>query len=285
MGEDKNPLISVLMGIHYRRKELGLLKRSVESILKQTCTDFELLIYDGGSSEEAVRLLDSYADDDHRIRLIREDGIPSDLAHKLNACLRYARGSLIARMDDDDSSSPERFERQVQYLKSHPHISFVGCNVALWIDDKQAGSRIFPEYPQVKDFYITQPFIHPTLMFRREVMLEVSGYSEDKCCLLCEDYDLLLRLYEHGFRGANLQERLFDYTIPSTAKGHRNMSHRWNETVTRWRHFRKLGLLPQKTIFVVKPLIVGLLPEKVLSAVKKGKISFPAGLCDGQKSK
>lgn len=282
MREDKKPLVSVLMGVRYCRKDLDLLKRSVESILDQTFTDFEFLICDGGSSDEAIRLLDSLANDDQRIQLVRGDWIPTDLAHKLNACLHHARGELIARMDDDDSSNPERFERQVQYLESHPDIAFVGCNVTLRMVNGQVGQRIFPQYPQVRDFCFTQPFIHPTLMFRREVILKVNGYSEDKRCLLCEDYDLLLRLYEQGFKGANLQEQLLDYTIPPTAKGNRKMPHRWNETVTRWRHFRKLGLLPQKAIFIIKPLIVGLLPETLLYTIKK----FYSGkdLRDGQNS-
>lgn len=215
MRENKKPLVSVLMGVCYRRKDLGLLKRSVESVLNQTFTNFELLICDGGSSDEAIHLLDSLANDDHRIQLVRDNRIPTDLAHKLNVCLHYARGDLIARMDDDDFSAPERFERQVQYLESHPDIAFVGCNVTLQIDGKWVGNRIFPEYPQVRDFCFTQPFIHPTLMFRREIMLDVNGYSEDKYCLLCEDYDLLLRLYEQGLKGANLQERLLDYMVLS----------------------------------------------------------------------
>lgn len=282
MRENKKPLVSVLMGVCYRRKDLGLLKRSVESVLNQIFTNFELLICDGGSSDEAIHLLDSLANDDHRIQLVRDNRIPTDLAHKLNVCLHYARGDLIARMDDDDFSAPERFERQVQYLESHPDIAFVGCNVTLQIDGKWVGNRIFPEYPQVRDFCFTQPFIHPTLMFRREIMLDVNGYSEDKYCLLCEDYDLLLRLYEQGLKGANLQERLLDYTIPPTAKGNRKIPHRWNETVTRWRHFRKLGLLPQKTIFVIKPLIVGMLPEKLLHMIKKFYLS--KDLHDGKNS-
>ena len=86
--------------------------------------------------------------------------------------------------------------------------------------------------------------------------------------MLCEDYDLLLRLYEKGFRGANLQECLFDYTLPETAKGSRRMRHRWNEVVTRFQRFRALGRLPKALPYVVKPIVVGLLPEKFLEKVK-----------------
>ena len=271
MPEDKKPLISAIMGVRYRRESLDLLRRAVESVLNQTVTDFEFLICDGGSSPEAGSLLDSYAETDSRICLIREEKIPTDLAHKLNACLQRAEGALIARMDDDDVSHPERFARQTSYLAERPDIAFVGCNVALQAEGVTVGHRAFPEYPQVKDFYFTQPFIHPTLVFRREALLAVGGYSEGKYQVLCEDYDLLLRFYMAGYRGANLQEDLFDYTVPASVKGNRRMHHRWNETVTRWCRFKEMHLLPKALPYVVKPLVVGLLPEALLAKLKKQK--------------
>ena len=105
-------------------------------------------------------------------------------------------------------------------------------------------------------------------MLRRECLEAVGNYSEEKSVLLCEDYDLLLRLYAKGYQGANLQEILFDYTVPPTAKGNRRMRHRWNESVTRWRRFGEMGLLPGALPYVVKPLVVGMLPEKLLRKVK-----------------
>ena len=173
-------------------------------------------------------------------------------------------------MDDDDISRPERFAKQISYLQNHPDIAFVGCNVNLCRDGQSVGVRELPEYPEVKDFYMTQPYIHPALMFRREPLLAVGGYCEEKHCLLCEDYDLLLRLYTAAYRGSNMQEILFDYTIPTTAKGKRRMSHRWNESVTRWLRFRDLKCLPSALPYVIKPLAVGLLPEGLLRRLKKG---------------
>ena len=125
------------------------------------------------------------------------------------------------------------------------------------------------QYPQVHDFYLTQPYIHPTLIFRKTVIEAVNGYSEDKSVILCEDYDLLLRIYAKGFFGANLQEYLFDYTIPTMVKGNRKMRHRWNEVVTRWNRFYELGILPGALPYVVKPIAVGLMPESILKRVKK----------------
>ena len=171
-------------------------------------------------------------------------------------------------MDDDDFSYSERLKRQVTYLETHPEIAFVGCNVNLHRAGAQVGQRTFPEFPSTRDFYMTQPFLHPALVFRREALDAVDWYSEDKHCVLCEDYDLLLRLYAKEFKGANIQEVLMDYTIPATAKGNRTMGHRWNETVTRYRRFRELKVLPGALPWVVKPLIVGFIPESLLSKLK-----------------
>ncbi len=257
--------VSVIMGTLYRRENTTLLKRSVESILNQTFSDFEFIICDTGSTAEAVAYLESLTDP--RVKIIRRDGC-FGLAQKLNLCLKESAGRYIARMDDDDLSYPDRLERELDYLETSG-AAFVGCNVLLIQAGERVGQRVLPEFPTVEDFYFTQPYIHPTLIFRREALETVDGYSESRDCLLCEDYDLLLRLYRAGYTGANLQENLLDYTIPSNPKDGRTMRHRVNEMKTRYRRFRELGKLPKALPYVVKPVVVGLLPDDILAAFKR----------------
>lgn len=156
-------------------------------------------------------------------------------------------------------------------MQAHPETAFVGCNVNLVCEGVAKGICKLPERPAVHDFLFTQPYVHPALIFRREAILAVDGYSRERHCLLCEDYDLLLRLYERGFAGANMQECLIDYSLPPTAKGNRTMLHRWNECVTRYKRFRALRLLPQAFPYVLKPLAVGILPEPLLRILKEHK--------------
>lgn len=268
MSSKKLPLISVLMGVLYRRESTDVLKRSVQSIQNQTYQNLELLICDDGSTETAHRYLDETADQDRRIRLIR--GCPNtDLASKLNWCLARAEGSYIARMDDDDWSEPLRFEKQSRALEDEPTIAFVGCNVRLWKDGHIVGIRELPEQPGIRDFLFVQPYVHPTLMFRRQVLEAVEGYCESSRCLGCEDYDLLLRLYEAGFIGINIQEPFLVYTLPSFFEKKRTMALRWNEGKTRWVRFKALGLLPGALPYVIKPLLVGLLPDSFLAKMKE----------------
>lgn len=264
------PGISVLMGTLYRRPEIGLLQRSVESILAQTYTDFEFLICDDGSTQAAKTYLEQVAAGDDRVRLVRREGC-LDLAKKLNLCLAAAGGRYIARMDDDDWSYPDRLEREAAYLDSHAETAFVGCSVELEQDGKPAGSRQLPEAPEVRDFLFVQPFVHPALMFRSQVLQGAAGYSQARWCVGCEDYELLLRLYQGGHRGVNLREAALRYTLPPKGSPGRPMGLRLNEVRTRYRRFKTLGLLPRALPYVVKPVMVGLLPARILEPLKQAR--------------
>ena len=260
-------IISVIMGVKYNRKELDTLKRSIDSVLAQTYSRFELIICERGSSVKARKLLETYACSDSRVTIIDGSGTNS-FSEQLNMCLKQSKGVWIARMDDDDFSFPERFEKQMAYLKAHKEIAFVGCNTKLVQDGEAAGVWKFPEQPQIRDFLFSMPFVHPTLMFRRNSLEAVDGYSTLPYCERCEDYDLLLRLYEKGFYGANMQEILFAYTLPHNGITTRTFRDRINESKMRYARFRALGLLPGASFYVVKPLAVGLIPAHLLKAMK-----------------
>lgn len=258
--------VSVIMGTLYRCADISLLKRSVESILEQTFSDLEFIICDTGSTDKASAYLEGLSDP--RVKLVRKDGC-LDLARKLNLCLKVASGRYIARMDDDDWSYPERLEKEFSFLEHNDDIAFVGCNVALARGGKKVGERSLPERPTVEDFYLTQPYIHPSLMFRRKAILAVNCYSESSYCERCEDYDILLRMYKAGFTGANLQEVLLDYTVSADPKCNRTIKHRINEVCTRFRRFHELGRLPAALPYVLKPLAVWLMPNALLQYIRK----------------
>ena len=270
----ERPLVSVIMGVRYTRADTALLERAVRSVLYQTYSNLELLVCDDGSTAAARVLLEQLAGEDRRVKLIR-DGECLDLAVKLNRCLSEAAGEYIARMDDDDRSFPDRLEKQLRFLEDHDDIAFVGCNVRLIREGHPAGERRLPPRPAVEDFYFTQPYIHPALLFRREALDAVGRYSEDPYCELCEDYDLLLRLYGTGYAGANIQEPLLDYTVSDGSN--RKMKHRLNEAKTRYRRFKDLGKLPGAWPYVVKPIAVGMLPKGITRRLKTAKMLSSEG--------
>lgn len=260
-------LISVVMGVCYRRTETNLLKRAVESILQQTHQNLELLICENGSTQEAKNLLKQFACQDSRIRMIDGSGT-SMLSEKLNRCIKAAKGNYIARQDDDDESRLDRLETQIAFLDNNPQYAFVGCNVNIEQDGVILGVRKLPFAPTVRNFLFVQPFIHPSLMFRRECLEKIKYYSESKYCYGCEDYDLLLHLYQCGFQGANLQQPYFTYHIPSKGLSNRTFLMRCNEVVVRWKRFKALGMLPQSIPYVIKPIMVGLIPINLLHKLK-----------------
>lgn len=270
MSNEKFPLISVCMGVRYRREDLSLLERSIHSIQGQSYSNWEFLICERDSSPAAKSRLSKFAQEDPRIRLIDGTGTVG-LAGQLNRCIVEAKGDWIARMDDDDFSYPQRLAAQMEYLRENPRVAFVGCIARLERDGKLAGTRRLPPKPAVRDFLFVQPFLHPTMLFRRRALEAVGGYCEESRCLGCEDYDLLLRFYEAGLAGGNIQEPLFTYTLSSKGSKKRTMALRWNEVKTRYVRFRALGLLPGALPYVIKPVIVGLIPDLVLIALKERK--------------
>lgn len=263
----EQPLISVIMGVRYRHEDLEPLKCAVESILQQSYQFIEFLICEQDSREDARAYLQQMAEQDERIHLV--DGTGADtLAAKLNRCIAAAHGNWIARMDDDDISKSNRLEEQVSFLQSHPAISFVGCNVELIQGGTFVGIRTFPEYPTPQDFLFVQPFIHPTLLFRRTALTAIGGYCAEQRCDGCEDYDLLLRLYTEGMTGANLQKAYFQYNIPSHGQNKRTFIMRSRECLVRWTRFQALGMLPWALPYVIKPILVGLIPDRLLTRLK-----------------
>src|SRR6266481_7466016 len=129
---DAPPLVTVAMPVYNAGRYLRL---AVLSIVKQTFTDWELLIIDDGSTDNALQ--DIIDIDDVRIRILR-DGVNKGLAARLNECIDLARGKYIARMDQDDVSYPERFECQIDALKNDPLLDMVAARALAISSDDQA---------------------------------------------------------------------------------------------------------------------------------------------------
>lgn len=260
------PLVSIIMGVCYRKKNIFYLKRAITSILMQSYSNWELLICENGSTDEAIEYIRSQVSEDSRVRLV--DGkCACTLAEKLNRCIACASGDWIARMDDDDWCVPERIEDQVKFLLKHHKYVAVGCWVKE-IDSPNTRIRILPLFPDLKDFRVTFPFVHPALLLRKQPLLEVEGYSQSPRQNGCDDYDLMLRLYQRGYRAANLQKVLLHYSIESSQLKHRPYILFWNEAVTRFKRFREMGLLPAWLPWVIKPLVVGIIPRRLLYQIK-----------------
>lgn len=262
------PKVSVLMGTHNEKE--GQAARAIDSVLSQTFRDFEFIICDDGSEEGFFRWLQGYCRKDPRILLLRNES-NQGLAVTLNRCLRHASGAYIARMDADDVSKAGRLERQAAFLGSHPEYALVGSHAQLFDESGVWGIRRMEEMPGRESFLKTSPFIHPTVMLRREVMEGLHGYCERPGRLRVEDYDFFMRLYAVGHRGYNLQEALLAYREDGQSYRKRRIRYRVNECVVRCQGFCRLGILRGNLRYVVKPLAAGIVPGSLMAALRRRK--------------
>lgn len=261
--------ISVVMGV-YNIGKLKIFGRAMDSVLKQTVRDFEFIICDDGSTDHTYSILLKYAKQDGRIRILHNQA-QCGLAAALNKCISISAGAYIARQDADDISLPDRFHAQAEFLERYPKISFVGSNVVLYDPVRgDYGERILPEYPKKEDFLFTNPYVHGSLMFQRAAFEKAGRYRIAKETRRAEDYDLLMHMYALGLRGANIQKPLYKYLEDTDALRRRKYIYRIDEAKVRLRGFGELGLLPHALPYVVKPLIVGLLPYRMLVRLKNG---------------
>ena len=205
------PKISVLMPLYNPEEEH--LREAIASILNQTFTDFELLILNDGSKNNAEEVVLSFSDE--RIRYIKQDNM--GLASTLNKGVDLALSDIIARMDQDDIAHSDRLEKQFRFLEENPNISIVGS----WIKHFPKTKIVkVPAFPDLTDFLNSCVMNHPTVMFRKSDFLKYDlRYNPE--LKTSEDYDLWTRAVR-VLNFANLQEVLLDYRI-----------HGGNMTVTR----------------------------------------------------
>lgn len=203
------PAISVAMSVYNGERFLA---EAIDSVLAQTFGDFEFLILDDGSTDASRAMIEAYALADPRIRPIFREN--RGLIASLNQLLEDARAPIIARMDADDASHPERLARQKAFLDANPDYGVVGA----WSEDVDEFGR--PHITAGFDHPIdhaaflaaierdTALLCHPVVTYRRDVVRLVGGYHA--AFAHCEDFDLWLRL-AGVTKLANLPERLIRY--------------------------------------------------------------------------
>jgi glycosyltransferase involved in cell wall biosynthesis len=180
---------------------------AIRSILLQTLLDWELLVFDDGSTDRTLGIVASFQDP--RISII-SDGIRRGTPFRLNQAIEKGRGKYFARMDADDVAYPRRFEAQVRYLDSHPDVDLVGTSTLLF---KGQGEAIGKRNAPARHTEITArpfasfPIAHPTYMGRHEWF---SKFRYDEEVRRGQDQTLLLRSYRTS-RFANLPDILLGY--------------------------------------------------------------------------
>ena len=207
--KNTSPLISVIMPVY--NSELYLAE-AIESILNQSFRDFEFIILDDGSSDRSLEISKAYAAKDKRVILLPY--AHQGLTPLLNLGLKKAKGKYIARMDSDDIAAPDRFQKQIDFLETHPKYVAVGSNTILIdIDGDPIGNILLPENHNAIDLAQINGkgmIVHPTVMIRKLALEKINNYHPE--FESGEDFDLFLRLAEVG-KLANLPQKLLQYRL------------------------------------------------------------------------
>jgi len=205
---------SVLLSVYIKEKP-QYLNKAIDSILNQTVKPSEIVIVkDGPLTDELEQMISKFIKNYPDVFEIIDLEVNKGLGKALKIGLNKCKYNLIARMDTDDISKPQRFEKQLSIFKKKPKIDIVGS----WVDEFEKdisnviSTRKVPQYnEEIKKFAKTRnPFNHPSVMFKKESVLEARNYKD---FYLNEDYYLWLRMLNMDFEGYNIQESLLYFRV------------------------------------------------------------------------
>lgn len=208
---------SVLMSVYFKEKPDNL-RQAMESMRQQTVpTDDFVLVCDGKLTPELDAVIEEeqekFGDVLHVVRLKKNSG----LGNALNIGLKDCKNELVARMDSDDLSRPDRCEKQLKLFTTHPEISLSSGTVSEFIADpkKPTGKRTLPiTDKEIRTFSRKRnPMNHPCVMFRKSAVEKAGGYKETYH--LFEDYYLWVRMLMKGYRARNVEDVLLDMRSPA----------------------------------------------------------------------
>lgn len=270
---ENRPKISVIMGIYNCALTL---REAIDSILAQTFTDWQLVMCDDGSQDDTYKIAAEYQSDYPQKIVLLQNEKNMGLNYTLNYCLKVATGEYIARMDGDDISLSNRFEKEVAFLDSHPEYAIVSTPMIYFDDEGDWGYGTAIEIPQLKDFVYHAPVhCHAPCMIRREAYMAVDGYTVDRRLLRFEDCNLWYKLYAAGYRGYNLKEPLYKMRDDRDAYHRRIPSTRIRGVYVQWAGFRLIKMplkyYPYLIAVLLKDMAIILLPESVYTALHKRK--------------
>ena len=267
---EESKLISVIMGIYNCENTLD---DAVNCIINQTYSNWELIMCDDGSDDSTYLLAKKLkSKNPKKIVLLRND-TNKGLNYTLNKCLERANGDFIARMDGDDLCSPERFYEELKVFFEEPEISIVSTDMEFFNETGVFGSITNPDYPKKKDFLKCTPFCHAPCMIRREALLSVEGYTEDKRLIRVEDYHLWVKMYAAGYIGKNIHKPLYQMRDDQNAYKRREFRYRINAAYAHIIMVKEFHFPFYMNCLIVIPLIKGLIPKRLYLYLHKKKLS------------
>ena len=253
------PKISVIMATYNCQDSV---KEAIDSILQQTYTDWEFVICDDYSTDYTYDILQQYKEQYPEKFVILQNASNRKLPYSLNHCLQYSQGEYIARMDGDDISLPDRFEKQLQYLEEHPEHAVVGTSMTRFDEKSDYDVYYAVDNPDKYTLLKEVPYCHATIMMRKSAYDALDGYTVAKRTERGQDMDMWFRFYEKGFCGNNIQEPLYKVREDRNALKRRKLKYAIYVTQTRLIGFKRLHYPFTKYYLAFHPIVSHFVPRK-----------------------
>ncbi len=240
----KKGLISVVMGVHNEQEDY--LRAAFNSIFSQTYKDFELIIVDDASDVACKSIVAELCEGKSNVKVIHNES-NIGLTKSLNKGLDAASGEFIARMDADDISLPERFEKQIDFLDKNQDIDIVGTGVVSFGEDTKFMSphKGFTNDEAQCCLFFSSTLCHPSVMIRKK-FLDDYNLRYDENVKKGQDYDMWERCSVYGklvvIKDVLLYYRTHPKQITSTNKPDQNLS----ADIIRKRRLGRIGISPSK---------------------------------------
>lgn len=263
-----NPKLSVIMGI-YQSKDKDMVRQSIQSIIDQTFTKWEFVICDDGSTDDTWEFLNREYGKDERFILVRNEQ-NEGLRVALNTCLKVSNADYVVRQDADDYSRKDRLQKLYDYVVQNPNVDVVGSAMVSFDEDGVFGV-IHPrkEEPQKMDFLYGTVVAHATTIMKKSSLNKVDGYRVAWETTRCEDTDLYMRMCANGAIFNNIDEGLYYVRQDRNTYSRKKYMNRIKEAVVKYKGFRTLKMPLGAYVWVLKPLIVGLIPQQIQRVIKK----------------
>ena len=288
MKKQTSKLISIVMPVYNAG---SFLREALDSVLSQSCKDWEMICVDDASSDNSLEILQEYALTDSRIKVFKNKknlGVSATTNYAITKC----HGQYLARMDADDVMTPDRLEKQIKFLKKNPQVVVLGGQCRL-INEKgeKIGQKLFPLNHQeiYKMMYSAMPIQQPTMIINLKLLPKDFSWYE-KETNTAEEVDLLFRLFKYG-EFANLLDCVLSYRLHGQNLSLKNPKKTFKITyqtrkmaiskygytptlkakIANFSQYLVVNILPEKAIFPLFGLWRGLIPVQSLMP----KISFP----------
>lgn len=258
--------ISVLMGIY---NCASTLVEALDSLYAQTYQGFKVILCDDGSTDDTYAVAKDYAAQHDNIVLLRNEQ-NRGLNYTLNHCLKYADTEYCARMDGDDVSLPDRFEKEISFLDQNKDYAVVSTPMIYFDEKGDFRSGRGRGKVTAMDFVYGTPICHAPCMARTRVIKEVGGYSVSKKLLRVEDYHLWFKVFAAGYSLYMLDECLYKMRDDRNALARRNWLTRRNEAYVKHIGYKMIGLPWWYQMFAIVPIIKYMAPTWVYRIFHRG---------------